>query len=87
MILLAGRPGVGKSTLARAVAGRSNAICLRIDSIEEALRHCALALTRLDDAGYAAARAVARDNMRLGRDVVVDAVNAEDWIRDWWVAE
>ncbi|MEM9795300.1 MAG: AAA family ATPase [Pseudomonadota bacterium] len=84
LILFGGRPGVGKSTLARALADRIGAVWLRIDSIEGALAASTLAITQAEDAGYAAARAVAADNIRLGRDVIADAVNAEPFIRDWW---
>jgi predicted kinase len=84
LIVLAGLPGAGKSTLARALARRIGAIWLRADSIEQAIKASGVVPGDLKDAGYRAAQAVAEDNLRLGRDVVADCVN--DWkiARDGW---
>lgn len=86
LIILSGRSGVGKSAAARALALRTGAVWLRIDSIEDALRSCSLRMTRIDDAGYAAAMAVARDNLGLGRRVIADMVNPWELTRDAWRA-
>ncbi|GKV79057.1 hypothetical protein PEC106568_42300 [Pectobacterium carotovorum subsp. carotovorum] len=37
LIILGGLPGTGKSTIARLLASRLNAVWLRIDSIEQSL--------------------------------------------------
>ena len=86
LIVFAGLPGVGKSTLARELALRTGAVWLRADSIEQAIRESGVVPGDLRDAGYRAAQAVALDNLRLGRDVVADCVN--DWkiARDGWQA-
>lgn len=84
LLVLSGLPGTGKSTLARAVAKASGAIWLRIDSIEQAIRDSGVAPGSLDDAGYRAAYAVAEDNLRLGRDVIGDAVNPWMLTRNAW---
>ncbi|MGG7565806.1 AAA family ATPase [Rhodovulum sp. DZ06] len=84
LVILSGRSGVGKSAAARALAARTGAFWLRIDSIEDALRSCSLKLTRIEDAGYAAAMAAARDNLSLGRIVIADMVNPWELTRDAW---
>jgi predicted kinase len=84
LIVFAGLPGVGKSTLARALAQRTGAIWLRIDSISEAIRASGVVPGDLKDVGYRAAYAAAEDNLRLGRDMIGDCVN--DWrvTREAW---
>lgn len=86
LIVLAGLPGTGKSTIARGLAGRIGALWLRIDSIEQAILESGIVPGSLDDAGYRAAYAVAADNLRLGRDVVADSVNDCAITRDAWRA-
>jgi predicted kinase len=84
LIVFAGLPGTGKSSVARELAGKLDAVWLRIDSIEQAIRDSAVLPGSIDDAGYRAAFAVAGDNLRLGRAIVTDSVN--DWMvtRDAW---
>ena len=84
LIAFAGLPGSGKSTVAEPLARRTGAIWLRMDSIEQAIKDSGVVPGDLKDAGYRAARAVAEDNLRLGRDVIADCVN--DWTiaRDGW---
>jgi predicted kinase len=84
LIVFAGLPGTGKTSVARELAGKLDAVWLRIDSIEQAIRDSAVPPGSIDDAGYRAAFAVARDNLRLGRIIVTDSVN--DWMvtRDAW---
>lgn len=85
LIVLAGLPGVGKSTLARALALRLGAQWLRIDSIEQAMADATGRAVRGDE-GYRVAQAVALDNLRLGRVVVADSVNPLEISRDQWRA-
>ena len=84
LIVFAGLPASGKSSIARALAQRTGAIWLRIDSIEQAIRDSGV--VPLDDAGYRAAYAVAEDNLRLGHDVLGDSVNPWMLTRDAWRA-
>ena len=72
LIVFAGLPGTGKSSVARELAGKLDAVWLRIDSIEQAIRDSAVPPGSIDDAGYRAAFAVAGDNLRLGRVIVAD---------------
>jgi len=84
LIVFAGLPGSGKSTIARRLAGITGAVWLRIDSIEQAIRDSGVVPGSLDDAGYRAAYAVAEDNLRLGRDVIGDSVNPWMLTRNAW---
>ena len=83
LIILSGLPGVGKTTIARELARRLEAVHIRIDSIEHALS----GLGRpLDDRGYRVGYAVAFDNLRLGRRVIADSVNPLPTTRASWRA-
>lgn len=84
LTVFAGLPGTGKTTLARAVAARTAGVYLRIDSIEQAMLRSSLRLPSAEDAGYAAAYAVAEDNLRNGLSVVADAVNPIEPTRRAW---
>ena len=84
LIVFAGLPATGKTSIARELARRLNALYLRIDSIEQALRDAAIAAP-LDDAGYRVAYALAADNLRAGWTVVADSVNPLTLTRDAWL--
>ena len=86
LIIFAGLPGTGKSTLAGALAQRLGALYLRIDSIERALAASSLAIHPAQDAGYVVGYALAEDNLTRGRSVVADSVNPIDLTRDAWRA-
>src|SRR5512134_3853420 len=75
LIILSGRPGVGKTTIARGLARHLGAVHVRIDPIEQAIRESRMGTAPIDDAGYRVGYAVAEDNLRLGRTVIADSVN------------
>ncbi|HEV2621441.1 MAG TPA: AAA family ATPase [Frateuria sp.] len=83
LIVLAGLPGSGKTTLARALAARTGAVYLRIDTIEQSLRHAGIAP---EEEGYAVAMALAGDQLVLGHVVIADVVNATAQARRGWRA-
>jgi len=85
LIVFSGLPGVGKSSMARELAREIDAVYLRIDSIEQALRDSGAITQPMNDAGYGVGHLVAEDNLRLGRTVVADCVNPIAVARDAWL--
>jgi predicted kinase len=84
LIVFAGLPATGKSTLSRELARELEAVHLRIDSIECALIAALPAGHPVDDLGYRVAYAIAEDNLRLGRIVLADSVNPLEITREAW---
>jgi predicted kinase len=84
LIIFCGRPGTGKTTLARMLAQELAAVHVRIDTIEEALLIMGQGGAVDDGAGYRIGYAVSEDNLRLGRIVVADSVNPLRLTRDAW---
>lgn len=84
LVVFAGLPGTGKSTLARGTADALGATFVRIDTIESAI---ATHLTPVEDnpVGYFVGAEIAADQLCSGRDVVVDAVNNVEEARAGWV--
>lgn len=83
LVVLSGRSGVGKTTIARELVSACGGVHVRIDSIEQALRGMGW---EVEGEGYAVAYSVCEDNLRLGRIVVADSVNPWPTTRDEWRA-
>lgn len=83
LIVLSGRPGVGKTAIATHLARMSGGVHIRIDSIEQALRNAGV---HVEGHGYDVAYAVALDNLRQGRVVIADCVNPLPLTRQAWRA-
>lgn len=83
LLVLAGLPGVGKTTTARAWAKRHRAAHVRIDTLEQALVRAG-AFSDVGVLGYAAAYELAADQLRLGLSVVADSVNPLPETRQAW---
>jgi predicted kinase len=84
LIVFGGLPGVGKTTLARALALELGVAYLRIDDIEEALRGSGFTSEVIGASGYLVAYALAESNLRLGTGVVADSVNPNLLTRKAW---
>ena len=84
LISFSGLPGVGKSTIAKALATNISAVYIRVDSIETALKVSVLGIHEAEDAGYLAAANIAKDNLALGHNVVADTVNPVPETRALW---
>lgn len=101
LIVVTGRPGTGKTTLSRALAGRLGCCYLRIDAVETALQVAvadfgigdlgpddlgSVDLSDIGPAGYVVVHRLAASNLELGQDVVVDAVCPVPESRQGWAA-
>ena len=82
LIIFAGLPASGKSTLASALARHTKAVYIRIDTIEQAVRDSGLSAN--GPVGYVVAYGIATDNLRIGRTVVCDSVNPLNISRSAW---
>lgn len=86
LVVLAGRPGTGKTTLGRRVAVELGAAVIRVDAIETAVVRCGLAEPPVGPVGYVVAHEVAAATLGAGTPVLVDAVNPVADARTGWHA-
>ena len=85
IILFAGLPGVGKSTLAETIASQLSLPIFSIDPIESAILQSGLTRSFATGlAAYLVAETLASEQLKLGLSVVVDAVNPVQEARDMW---
>lgn len=85
LVVLSGPPGVGKTSVAERFAARTGSVHPSIDAVEESLLACGLPPGwQVGAAAYEATRAMAEQNLQLGHDVVVDAVNDGEEARQTW---
>lgn len=80
--IFSGLPGVGKSTLASALALHIGATYLRVDAIEQALKD--VYQTDIFDEGYQLAFRIATDNLKLDLSVIGDSCNSVSESRTAW---
>ena len=80
LLIFGGLPATGKSTISQCIAKEFQAIHVRVDSIEQALRD--EGLNAVYGEGYAIAYRIAADNLSLGSTVVADSVNSIGITRD-----
>ncbi len=84
LVVLAGLPGTGKTTLARRVSAALGAVYLRVDAIETVVTRFGLARPPVGPVGYGVTHELAAANLTLGNAVVVDAVNPVPEARAGW---
>ncbi len=86
LIVFAGRPGTGKTTLSRMVAAELRAAILRVDVVEAAVVRHGLGDHPVGPIGYAVVHDLAAACLGVGTTVVVDAVNGVPEARAAWSA-
>jgi predicted kinase len=84
LVVFAGLPGVGKSTLAARVGTALGAPVLAVDTIDRVLRAHELVEPKPGVAAYGVVAALAEAQLGMGLDVVVDAVNPVAASRATW---
>lgn len=83
--MISGLPGTGKSAVAAGIAARLHAVHLSIDTAEDAMLGAGLTPGWATGvAAYEVTRAAAEQNLALGWDVVIDAVNDSEPARQTW---
>lgn len=85
LIVTAGLPGSGKSSVAKWLARAIHAPVLSVDPIEAAMWRADIPKTMTGMAAYEIAAAVAEENLKLDLTVIVDAVNPVEAARATWV--
>jgi len=86
LIVTAGLPGAGKSTIAEVVGNRIGAPVVSVDPIESAILSAGINADEPTGlAAYLVAETIAEAVLAGGGTVIVDAVNAVEPARDQWV--
>jgi predicted kinase len=87
LIVTAGLPGAGKSTIADQIAARLGYPVVSVDPIESAILSAGIDSDQPTGlAAYLVAETIAGAVLALERSVIVDAVNAVNPAREQWVA-
>ena len=86
LIVMAGLPGAGKSTIAEILGGRLSASVVSVDPIESAILKAGIDGDQPTGlAAYLVAETIAGLVLESGHNVIVDAVNGVDPAREQWV--
>ncbi|WP_142140521.1 ATP-binding protein [Acidovorax sp. SLBN-42] len=85
LVVMAGLPGAGKSTIAEIVGARLGATVVSVDPIESAILRAGIDADQPTGlAAYLVAEQIAEKELDSGRTVIVDAVNAGEAARLQW---
>ena len=85
LVVVSGLPGSGKSSLADAIAVELGAVVLSVDPIEAAIWRAGITpCFETGVAAYEVAAALAEQQLRLGLDVIADAVSSTEPARGMW---
>jgi predicted kinase len=85
LVVVGGLPATGKSTIATALAQQTSTPYLRVDRIEHVIVAWSALSHPLGPVGYEVAHALAREQLELGLNVIVECVNPTAITRDGWV--
>ena len=80
--IFSGLPGVGKSSLAQMLSNHTRATYIRIDTIEYFLKKSFS--DNITTQGYDMSYLIAKDNLRLCNNVIIDCCNPISESRDIW---
>jgi predicted kinase len=72
LVVVGGLPATGKSTIATALARQTSTPYLRVDRIEQAIVTWSSLSHPVGPVGYAVAHELAREQLELGSDVIVE---------------
>jgi predicted kinase len=87
LVVMAGLPGTGKSTIAEVIGNRLGYAVLSVDPIESAILSAGINSDQPTGlAAYLVAEAIADAALANGQSIIVDAVNAVDPAREQWVS-
>lgn len=84
LVVFAGLPGSGKSTVAALFGDRIGVPVLSVDTVDRSMRSMGVKEARPGVTAYVVVEALAEEHLRRGRGVVVDAVNAVEEARQMW---
>ena len=85
LIVMAGLPGAGKSTIGEIIGARLGATVVSVDPIESAILRAGIDADQPTGlAAYLVAEEIAEKELDSGRTVIVDAVNAGEAARLQW---
>jgi predicted kinase len=85
LIVLAGLPGAGKSVLAEDLGRARNCAVLGVDQVEAAMWRAGVGRSEpTRPAAYGIVAALAAEQLSLGHDVIIDAVNGPEAARAHW---
>ncbi len=84
LVVIAGLPGTGKTTLSRRLAAEMSAAVVRLDAVEAAIVRSGELKPPLGPVGYLIAQAVVTGCLAVGTPVVVDAVSPGAEARAGW---
>ncbi|BDZ53614.1 AAA family ATPase [Agromyces marinus] len=85
LVVMAGLPGAGKSTIGEIVGARLGASVVSVDPIESAILRAGIDVDQPTGlAAYLVAQQIAETELDAGRTVIVDAVNAAESARLAW---
>jgi predicted kinase len=85
LIVMAGLPGSGKSTIAEDLGRVLNCAVLGVDQVEAAMWRAGIGRSEPTHEGaYGVVAALAAEQIGLGHDVVIDAVNGPEEARAHW---
>jgi predicted kinase len=84
LVVIGGLPATGKSTIGKILADQIRVPYLRVDRIEHAIVAWSELSHPLGPVGYAVAYELAKEQLELGLDVIVECVNPIALTRDAW---